>query len=77
MLKIEKNIPIPQPIRGKKYPFDMMDIGDSFFVECNENKEDKKRKISTVLVAALRFRPKKFTTRSSGIKNGIRCWRIE
>lgn len=66
-LPIEKNIPIP-----KRFPFDKMEIGDSFSIPSNVRR-------STASVAARRYGDKhkmKFITRK--MPDGtIRCWRTE
>jgi hypothetical protein len=66
-MKVEKNVPIPT-----RYPFDKMDVGDSFIVSPEIAR-------STVTVAAGRYGEKhnmKFTVRK--YKDGAyRCWRIE
>jgi hypothetical protein len=71
--EIEDNVPVPkvhQPGRPSKYPFDTMEIGQSFFA----------RGISCRAVgnAGRHKKPKRFRCRSV-IENGIRgtrCWRI-
>jgi hypothetical protein len=74
-IKIVKNIPIPTKTRGRDaiYDFDIMDVGDSFFVE-----GDSKIQIS-VLTCARRKKPKQFVTKKEvcGSKNGYRCWRVK
>lgn len=70
MIKIDKGIPAPASGRHLKYPFAMMEIGDSFFVPTTTS--------SNILVCAYKHRPKRFTTRSvveNGVR-GIRVWRI-
>jgi len=81
MYKIEKDVPIP---RSRAYPFQEMEIGDSFFVSCDgyqtQSKRDKFRVIGCRIIQSLRpFRQngKKFITRTDRENNGIRCWRIE
>lgn len=65
---IEKQIPIPG-----KYPFDDMDVGDSFFIPPHIRREG-------VNVAALRYTKtpkglnKRFTIRK--VPDGFRCWRM-
>jgi hypothetical protein len=66
-MKVEKGVPLPA-----RYPFDEMQIGDSFIVppELSRN---------TVSVAAGRYGDKhqmKFTVRRMDDKT-LRCWRIE
>lgn len=79
--KIEKNIPIPPEEaedKTEKYPFDGMEVGDSFLVEC----EPSMRKVyrSTLEVAALdwairRESKAKFTARDAF--KGVRVWRVK
>lgn len=78
MIKIEKYIPIPDintinRKRSTKYPFDEMEIGDSFFISCEE--EDKRRIGVNIISNAGRRKPKRFTTLS--VEGGMRCWRIQ
>lgn len=76
MFEIEKNIPIPG--YHCKYPFEKMEIGDSFFVK--EASDSYRRKVRN---AANMFGKKngcKFKTRSMKNKDGIdgiRIWRVE
>jgi hypothetical protein len=71
MYKIEKNIPVGYETKPA-YPFEKMNVGDSFFV-----KGDKK-KINSVGVAVSGYKKKtpgvNFTCRASN--DGIRVWRI-
>jgi len=65
MFQIEKNVPLP-----KKYPFDEMEVGDSF-----ELLDTMKR--NTVNIAARRYGDKtgkKFVVRTKDKK--LRCWRL-
>lgn len=65
MFQIEKNVPLP-----KKYPFDEMEVGDSF-----EIPDPLKR--NTVNIAAKRYEQKtgkKFVVRLKDKK--LRCWRL-
>lgn len=76
MIKIEKGIPVPDNVnskRSKRYPFDDMEIGDSFFIECSD--QDKRRIGVNIISNAGRRKPKRFTTLS--VDGGMRCWRIE
>lgn len=72
MYKIEKGIPIvPQVNHRPKYPFDQMEIGDSFAFETGKEK--------TIAAAAGMFAKRnpgyKFSVRV--IDNKVaRCWRI-
>ncbi len=79
-IKIDKNIPIPEPRNGKKkrhYPFAELEIGDSFFVEGFQWKSigelsgsyNKYRKVTK----------KKFISRKVTENNikGLRIWRTK
>lgn len=56
---IEKNVPVPsikRQGRADKYPFDFMDVNDSFFIPATEtDPEPAKRMSSTVSSATARF----------------------
>ena len=68
MYKIEKNIDIP-PHKNTRYPFGVMKVGDSFFVEGGK---------SNALSCAARLHARrhggKFTVRQ--VDGGVRVWRI-
>jgi hypothetical protein len=68
MFVIEKNIPMT--IGKKLYPFDLMEVGDSFFVPGTTPKA------MTYPLAAYQKRnaSTKFTTRS--VDGGVRLWRV-
>ena len=83
MYKIEKNISIPKSIHGggapNKYPFENMEIGDSFLIPCL--KKDKQRIQSAVSASMKRVPRMKFTTKyvvtgTDVIITGVRVWRI-
>lgn len=74
---IESNIPLPKrccPNGGRKliYPFDKMNIGDSFFIS-------DKSKMRVVAQSACSYQRRhkgyKFVTRAEN--NGLRIWRVE
>ena len=81
-MKIDKGIPIPGSIHGggrkkNKYPFEEMEVGDSFFVKCSK---EKRQNIQATLKNSTQRLPKmKFTTRfvtEKGRGTGVRIWRI-
>ena len=75
-MKIEKDIPIPHSrLTGnrKKYPFENMEIGDSFFVQV-VNIFEKRKRASSIIACARRELPKKFISRQ--VDGGVRIWRI-
>lgn len=82
-MNIDKNIPVPSKVRGRKakYKFADMEIGDSFFAEGQASVQ------VSILTCAKRHLPKKFVTQKATvgegdkgdgiIKNGFRCWRVK
>ena len=69
-IQIEKGLPIPVSSRGRKYPYEYLDVSDSFFVTdgnmqqvCNMNYRYGKR-----------F-GRKFIARQEAA--GVRVWRTE
>lgn len=71
--KIEKDVPYPIPQRRRKYPFQEMEIGDSFQVAFSDISASSLR--YTASQYGLRNN-KKFSVRKLN-KNFCRCWRIE
>lgn len=76
-IQIQKNIPIQTKREAKsKYPFEDMEVGDSFFVKCDEETLSSKR--STVLSSSIyygKMAGKKFTSRT--FPEGFRIWRVK
>jgi hypothetical protein len=68
-IKIEKDIPLP-PERRSRYPWNAMQVGDSFFVD----NEVQGRKLRGAANAASKRLKKKFAVRR--VTGGYRCWRI-
>jgi len=85
MIKIDKDIPIPEfSTKASKYPFRQMEIGDSFFVEFPKeatNRELKKTQCSILGSSRCRrFKDgRKFNSQIVNMINlkGVRCWRIK
>jgi len=74
MFKIEKGIPVAQRITGKsKYPFAEMNIGDSFFVPCEEGMSKGTR--SRLSIAAAKNKHIMLCTVRK-VAGGFRVWRI-
>jgi len=72
-LKIDKGIPLPaRKGRAKKYPFDQMDIGDSFLVPVGATKSDSSI-YSSMSQAKKRLNINLTCARVDG---GVRVWRI-
>lgn len=74
-MKIEKDIPVPERIRGRnpKYDFQAMELGDSFFTEGESSVQ------VSILTCAKRHAPKRFVTKKVTVKSkkGYRCWRVK
>lgn len=69
MYKISKDVPVPPPIRRMNYPYEQLQVGESFWVEgvsmqslCNANRRQSKRL------------ERKFICRREG--EGVRVWRV-
>jgi hypothetical protein len=73
MIEIEKNIPLP-PERHCKYPFEKLEIGDSFFIcggKIGSISSSKGQFIKTTAIG----KDRQFTCRQ--IEGGVRVWRIK
>lgn len=73
MYKIEKGVEPPKLrdyIWGQRYPFRMMEVGDSFAFEVN----DYTRVSSAMYVYIKKTPPVKFVIKKDG--GGYRCWRV-
>lgn len=73
MIQIDKGVPVPVSyIRGRTptYPWEAMEVGDSFFVI--DRKMENFR--SSCEKASIRHMPKKFICRN--VDGGVRAWRI-
>ncbi len=70
MTEISKNIPMPKVKTNIQYPWDDLEVGDSFLLNPG-NRIPK----SNITHANLRYFPKKFTIRKT--EEGFRAWRIE
>jgi len=69
---IDSHIPTPMKHQGtpSKYPFNTMEIGDSFFVP---NVEGKRNPAAQSAHTDGRRKGRKYVTRTEG--NGLRVWR--
>jgi hypothetical protein len=78
IIKIEKDVPLPNKIRNKVYPLDQMEVNDSFKVDFKKEQSSYSQK-QKVYLAIWRYRQsntnKNFTTVSD--KESIRIWRIQ
>jgi hypothetical protein len=81
MIRIDKGIPVPrikQLRNTPKYPFDKMEVGDSFMILCEEDKVKNQSRLISIaknsyLVNAKLKGIQSFTTRI--LEDGVRCWR--
>jgi hypothetical protein len=77
-IQIEKNIPIPT--KRYKYPWNQMQVGDSFFVKSSKKETELIRgrlKSGSIQYAARSKDNKKFIVRIVNDPRGVRCWRIK
>lgn len=75
MIDIDKGVPMPET-RGRpvRYPFESMEVGDSFFCSGGTMRTTRTRTSE----ASRRLAPKRFSARAveeNGVK-GIRVWRV-
>lgn len=71
-IEVRDGVPIPPVVRRSKYPFQTMEVGQSFFVFIGSNNAN------FVANANKRYAPKKFTQRMTveNGRRGIAVWRI-
>jgi hypothetical protein len=77
-IKIDKGIPIPERQdrrgRGYKYPFQYMEVGDSFLFP--DNKPSNKTTVYSIAFAwNKKYAPRQMAVRKT--EEGYRCWRIK
>lgn len=76
-IQVQKGIPLEKRREPRsRYPFEEMEVGDSFFVKCDEGSLVSKR--STVLSSSIYYGKmcgKKFTSRT--FPDGFRIWRVK
>lgn len=68
--KIEKNIPVPDGYRRSNWPFDEMEVGDSFAVP-----KAKARVAKQAAYNRNKGIDRRYVTRSEG--DGVRIWRVQ
>jgi hypothetical protein len=73
--KIEKNVPC-MPWIERKYPFNSMEVGDSFLIP-DPTPEDIKKIRSAASVYGTRYKKKFSTQRDSEKLGSYRCWRTK
>ena len=83
MFKIEKNIPIPEPVtrpaKENSIPWELLEPGDSLCLPGYSNRAIPNHKQLNMTLLNLRFSDRKFTSRRlvSGGVTGIRVWRTQ
>lgn len=73
-IPVERQVPLPDPSTGTKYPWAEMQVGDSFFVP-----DRRSPNMSSTAGAAGRRLGRRFTVRAVQEKGrrGVRVWRLE
>ena len=79
---IEKNVPVPPlPAKKRKYPFDKMEVGESFFHKKDEDDEvtlkDLQMRLNNAACNYSRTHDKTKKFRTNRQKTGVRIWRIK
>lgn len=69
--KIDKNVPMPAPYSRTKYPFRLMEIGDSFVIPDGVARQY----ISSYAANAGKRLGRKFSVRKAA-DGSVRCWRV-
>jgi hypothetical protein len=80
MFQIESGVEIPpqsQPLRKTKYPFNRLNVGDSFVfpVSTDEDREAVQNRLQSAAANWGRSRGMRFVTRR--VTQGIRVWRVK
>ena len=68
-IQIEKGVPVPKARTPMKYPFEKMEVGDSFFVPKSQGNVS-----SAAVYWQKRHKGRRFVTRAEN--GGARCWRV-
>lgn len=75
MYKIEKNVAVPHTRNDDKYPFDQMQVGDSFFVPCSGANTREARHVRNHVAGRNHEGKAAFITRT--VDGGVRVWRAK
>ena len=84
MYKVEKNIEMPNPMWGgvvsHKYPFNDMEVGDSFAVKVDPTTKLNYKQVSCRLTSAIQSQKKRepkqdYSLRTLKHEKSIRVWR--
>ena len=81
VFKVDKDIKMPPRWQDGGYtgiyPFNKMDVGDSFMVPAQSgNLRQQKRICAAAIWYCKRFNGKKFKFSVRAVSEGFRCWRI-
>ena len=82
-IEIDKHLPPPIPSNGRpfKYPFPIMEVGDSFAIPlAGERRKDEDAAAARLRAAASRysrFHGGRFSIRTDREAGVVRCWRVE
>jgi len=76
MIQIEKDYPVPEGRRPRKYPWREMEVGDSFFTPFTDTSPENAR--AAVYAANKRYNGARFkgTVWTENGVDGTRIWRI-
>jgi hypothetical protein len=69
-VSVEKDLPVP---RRNSYPWNDMEVGDSFFLNYCDNKRLMANRVAASMTAASKRLGRKFTLRTTSA--GVRVWR--
>lgn len=83
-LQIEKGIPFANRISEAahyKYPFEDMEIGDSFLIPLEDNKRSTRQNARTLCRVtferwAVKWSRDEYQIRTAQVEGGIRVWRV-
>lgn len=70
--EIEKNVPLPPRASKRKYPFDSMEVGDSFLAPVEE-----RQNVARAVTIENQKAGARFSVRTMKDRSGIRVWRTE
>ena len=78
-IKIEKGVPLPSKGRYVKFPWNKLEVGDSFFVAAlNKNDSVKTQsRLHTSLRDFQRYGGEQIKIQTTQVDGGVRVWRIE
>ena len=75
MFKIDKDVPISQPTWGRKYPFNELQAGESFFVPLTEGHQQYIRSLAWAYGKKHGVKFTCSTLTENGVR-GMRVWRL-